>query len=1013
MITRSKEQKQGAGHDRAGNDNTNLFINANNSSTSSTLQPIPFSCIASTNSFGGDVLNFASSDAGKIRGGLGGGGGRKGVINAFGSAASPSISARLQSTTFDSFPPKPPASGGFSYHQYTASGGGAFSFASGKTDPNERYAATNDATTSSPALRDRLRSRRRASAAAAVHASHDGFTTSAQGRDGNAFVGKTDPNERGATPSLVEEFTSSGFAFYNGSATSNATNASTFGQGSITVAPIAAWTVPTRQSQLQVDADFKYALEQQEQEPKDAKKRKQALEEQERKAMTSSNTGKAFLFVADLLKQIEQFNKQYPESKISPLARDDMIPLLERFLSKQEELRVAGLSTEVCYGYHYTKEENLSRIQTDGLLTQHERASKKIKSNFNGALHGDGIYTSDRPDTHRGHPYGNIGLFVARLKGQISGESSTSTFVSGHVVVLRKSDQCVPLFKYSGEPEHVIRMCHQTLQPFFDSWFNKDANYRFDANARLNSAALTWNSYQPPAAPLTFGSTFSSQAQTAASNSSSYIHHLFGGFANNSGNAKPSAPTTSVPLFATGSTTPFGGRSAYDTIAASNAAGRGPTTSVPLFATSSTAPFGGGSAYDTIAAKNVAGRGPTTSVPLFAMGSTAPSGGVSAYDTIAAKNAAGQGWQPGGSFGASPSVSLSTSSLFGTFASSAIAPFGSAAGSANVVSLPANGDSYVGTSCVTTSATAISASRFKLLSATTSTAAAPGFAFSAQSSPAATISTAAFSGFGAPASYNSAVPAIIASRAFGFGAPSATIGGVGFGVPLAASSSLNGTDAIRTIRYNAPDQLNNDAKQNIVPSVSPVGSPSDVCVICLYSLASKPLGKSATCGHMFHHACILESLSHSSRCPLCQKNIGTPQGTMPSGSMTVSFDPSLTCSGHGPGTIQIVYSFSDGTQKSYHGNPGVSFNATSRLAYLPDNVQGRDLLKRLEYAFSHGLTFTVGTSLTSNAPNQITWASIHHKTDTSGGVHGYPDANFDANCNGELDVLGVPAASDL
>ena len=96
----------------------------------------------------------------------------------------------------------------------------------------------------------------------------------------------------------------------------------------------------------------------------------------------------------------------------------------------------------------------------------------------------------------------------------------------------------------------------------------------------------------------------------------------------------------------------------------------------------------------------------------------------------------------------------------------------------------------------------------------------------------------------------------------------------------------------------------------------------------------------------------------------------------------------------------------------FRSNPGVLFTGATRIAYLPDNTEGRELLKRLEYAFLHGLTFTVGTSLSTGAANAVTWASIHHKTSISG-THGFPDPSYFYNCNAELDGLGVPASSEL
>jgi hypothetical protein len=85
------------------------------------------------------------------------------------------------------------------------------------------------------------------------------------------------------------------------------------------------------------------------------------------------------------------------------------------------------------------------------------------------------------------------------------------------------------------------------------------------------------------------------------------------------------------------------------------------------------------------------------------------------------------------------------------------------------------------------------------------------------------------------------------------------------------------------------------------------------------------------------------------------------------------------------------------------------------VAYLPNTVDGRKLLKRLKYAFRRGLTFTVGVSMASNQDNCVTWSSIHHKTRLRGGAsaHGFPDPRYFDNCNHELDSLNVPPAEQL
>jgi deltex-like protein len=68
----------------------------------------------------------------------------------------------------------------------------------------------------------------------------------------------------------------------------------------------------------------------------------------------------------------------------------------------------------------------------------------------------------------------------------------------------------------------------------------------------------------------------------------------------------------------------------------------------------------------------------------------------------------------------------------------------------------------------------------------------------------------------------------------------------------------------------------------------------------------------------------------------------------------------------------------------------------------------------MKYAFAHGLTFTVGTSLTTGRSNVVTWTSIPHKTSFEGPAdpHGFPDDRYLANCNDALDSLGVPDAGD-
>ena len=47
----------------------------------------------------------------------------------------------------------------------------------------------------------------------------------------------------------------------------------------------------------------------------------------------------------------------------------------------------------------------------------------------------------------------------------------------------------------------------------------------------------------------------------------------------------------------------------------------------------------------------------------------------------------------------------------------------------------------------------------------------------------------------------------------------------------------------------------------------------------------------------------------------------------------------------GYNTIQITYNIPDGTQGQNHPNPGERYRGTIRVAYLPDTMEGQEVLK--------------------------------------------------------------------
>ena len=190
-----------------------------------------------------------------------------------------------------------------------------------------------------------------------------------------------------------------------------------------------------------------------------------------------------------------------------------------------------------------------------------------------------------------------------------------------------------------------------------------------------------------------------------------------------------------------------------------------------------------------------------------------------------------------------------------------------------------------------------------------------------------------------------------------------------------------------------------------------------ICFVPYYQQGPGVVVRLENCRHELHLACLKQAAAHKAQCPLCRQSFqgGTPRGKMPTGTMTVTRKPAVTCSGFPSGSFEIQYSFPAGFQLSYHPNPGHLYSSVTRTAYLPDTKAGRRLLSRLQEAFRHGLCFTIGTSLFSGKSNVLTWASIPHKTKVSGGFisHGFPDPAYIVNCHAAMDALQIePAFSD-
>jgi hypothetical protein len=173
---------------------------------------------------------------------------------------------------------------------------------------------------------------------------------------------------------------------------------------------------------------------------------------------------------------------------ISPVAVDDMVFLAEKLFVAQERFKCEGKSYKVDIGFHYTRNVNMERIRTDGLLNRVERAEGQIKDVvFNGAAFGEGIYTGTDPFSYR--KYGDVGLMVARLAGNTmeyhrSGkdyEMGNDAVISSHrksLLVLKDSHQCLAMVKFkssimgSSEGVRMVALIQLSLQNIVDGICN-------------------------------------------------------------------------------------------------------------------------------------------------------------------------------------------------------------------------------------------------------------------------------------------------------------------------------------------------------------------------------------------------------------------------------------------------------------------------------------------------------------------------------------------------------------
>jgi len=235
---------------------------------------------------------------------------------------------------------------------------------------------------------------------------------------------------------------------------------------------------------------------------------KAELREHEHMLMTQSNEGKAVLAVQEIIALVNETKAN--GVAVDTITQDEMVYCTENMLNLQQQYIPNGINGYIETGYHYTNPENMPNIRQHGLLTRCERNTQQINTTFHGSIFGDGIYTSNNPDSFSS--YGNTGVLVARLPGKmvrvrrslptnttvdantiVGDKMTTATGClrqssdrdnwplndANHEIVLRSSVQCVPMIKYDKKSRNTKKgkECIQNLEKgllgIFDKYFNE------------------------------------------------------------------------------------------------------------------------------------------------------------------------------------------------------------------------------------------------------------------------------------------------------------------------------------------------------------------------------------------------------------------------------------------------------------------------------------------------------------------------------------------------------------
>lgn len=196
---------------------------------------------------------------------------------------------------------------------------------------------------------------------------------------------------------------------------------------------------------------------------------------------------------------------------------------------------------------------------------------------------------------------------------------------------------------------------------------------------------------------------------------------------------------------------------------------------------------------------------------------------------------------------------------------------------------------------------------------------------------------------------------------------------------------------------------------------------SNICNICLESLdihtteRDQVPVRTRICGHSYHLACITRWVgekSASSQCPVCRKALFTLTGNQPveSGNDFEVFEHPSNLPGNSECTTYILrFTIQSGIQTMDMPLPLEPYAGLTLVCYLPNNSEGKELIRLLHVAWDRRLLFRIGTNTKTGRKDQVIPNGFEFKVNREGGIqnYGFPDPSYMNRLKVDLKDVGV------